>query len=371
MSKGLEGAVVADTGRSRVDGQLGELIYHGYEITDLGENADFEEVAYLLWNSKFPTGDELAAFNADLIPLRSLPDSVIEIMKALPKTGHPVAVLRTIVSMMSLLDPNADEVNLEESRRVAMTLTAVIPTIVAAWERIRNDKEPIAPRADLGHAANFLYMMTGEEPSAEAAEVIDKYLVLLADHGFNASTFSARVTTGTLSDMYSAITTAIGTLKGPAHGGATQAAMAQFIEAHEEGPEEWFKKAREEGRRVMGIGHRVYKVKDPRAHILGPLAEKVAASHEQGYWFDVASRIEAASRKDQYFIDRNLYPNVDYYSAPVLYMMGIPMDTFTSLFTMSRVVGWTAHVLEQMENNRLIRPRANYVGPEGLKIEKA
>ena len=370
MSKGLEGAVVADTSRSRVDGEKGELIYHGYEISDLGENADFEEVAYLMWNSKFPSADELAAFNTELVAQRPLPEEVISIMKALPKEGHPVSVLRTVVSMLSLSDPNADVVNLEQSRRIAMRLTAVIPTIIATWENIRNNEEPIAPREDLGHAANFLYMMTGEEPSADAAEVIDKYLVLLTDHGFNASTFSARVTTGTLSDMYSAITTAIGTLKGPAHGGATQAAMAQFIEAHEVGPVEWFKKARAEGRRVMGIGHRVYKVKDPRANILGPLAQKVASTHEQGYWFEVASTIEAESRKDDYFVDRNLYPNVDYYSAPVLYMMGIPMDTFTSLFTMSRVVGWTAHVLEQMENNRLIRPRANYVGPEGLTVSK-
>ncbi|MEM7798119.1 MAG: citrate/2-methylcitrate synthase, partial [Chloroflexota bacterium] len=348
----------------------GELIYHGYNIIDLGENADFEEVSYLLWNNKFPNEEELAAFNAEMIPLRTIPPEILTMLKGLPRGGHPVAVLRTAISAMALIDPCADEVTPEQSKRIAMTLTAVMPTIVAGWERIRNDQEPLAPRADLNHAANFLYMMTGEEPTSETVDAMDKYLVLLADHGFNASTFSARVTTGTLSDMYSAITTAIGTLKGPAHGGATQAAMAQFIEAHEVGPEEWFSNVRAEGRRVMGIGHRVYKVKDPRAKILGPLAEKVAAKHEQGYWYDVARRIEEASRQDKYFIERDLFPNVDYYAAPVLYMIGIPMDTFTSIFAMSRVLGWSSHVLEQMENNRLIRPRANYVGPVDLAVKK-
>lgn len=365
---GLEGETIADTQKSRVDGQNGELIYHGYSIIDLGENADFEEVAYLLWNNAYPNAEQLAEFDAELKALRPMPEEFVTMLKGFPKTAHPVAVLRTAVSALSLGDPEADNVNLENSMNIAKNLTATIPTIVAAWERIRNGKEPIAPRDDLGHAANFLYMFNGEEAAPEAVDAIDKYLVLLADHGFNASTFSARVTTGTLSDMYSAITTAIGTLKGPAHGGATQAAMQQFIEAHEMGPAEFFAMCKETGRRVMGIGHRVYKVEDPRAKILRPLAEKLAANHEQGYWFDVALGVEKAARADQYFIDRNLFPNVDYYSAPALYMLGIPMDTFTSMFTMSRVVGWTSHVLEQMENNRLIRPRANYVGPTDLKI---
>ncbi len=364
---GLEGETIADTQKSRVDGKIGELIYHGYNILDLGENADFEEVAYLLWNNEYPNAEQLAAFDAELKALRTIPDVVMTVLKALPKDGHPVAALRTAVSAMALTDPDADDVNLENSLAIAKNLVASIPTIVAAWERLRKGLEPLAPRDDLNHAANFLYMFTGEEPSAEAVDAIDKYLVLLADHGFNASTFSARVTTGTLSDMYSAITTAIGTLKGPAHGGATQAAMTQFIDAQKMGPQEWFDDARANGKRVMGIGHRVYKVEDPRAKILRPLAEKLAANHEQGYWYDVALGVEQAARKDAYFIDRNLFPNVDYYSAPALYMLGIPLDTFTSLFTMSRVVGWTSHVLEQMENNRLIRPRANYVGPTGLK----
>lgn len=368
MSKGLAGVTVADTSRSSVNGTEGVLIYHGYDILDLGENASFEEVAYLLWNDKFPNADELAEFKKELVDNRAIPAELLEVMKGLPKGGHPVAVLRTMVSAMALVDEDAENIELAAARQKAVRLTAVMPTLIAAWQQIRNGNEPVAPREDLDHAANFLYMLNGEDPSPEAVDAVDKYLVLLADHGFNASTFSARVTTGTLSDMYSAITTAIGTLKGPSHGGATQAAMQQFIAAHEAGAEQWFKDTLAAGKRVMGIGHRVYKVEDPRAKILRPLAEKLAAQSDEGYWFDVASTIEKLARQEAYFIERDLYPNVDYYSAPVLYMIGIPMDQFTSMFAMSRVVGWTAHVLEQLADNRLIRPSANYVGPTDLKI---
>lgn len=368
MSKGLEGVVVADTSRSSVDGVNGVLIYNGYDILELGEKASFEEVAYLLWYSKLPNAAELAAFQQELAPQRELSAEMLQIMKDLPKGGHPVAVLRTMVSALSLADADAENITIPEAQKKAIHLTAVMPTIVAAWQNIRNGREPIAPRADLGHAANFVYMLTGAEPNPETVEAIDKYLVLLADHGFNASTFSARVTTGTLADMYSAITTAIGTLKGPSHGGATQAAMEQFLQAQKEGAEAWFNRILDEGKRVMGIGHRVYKVEDPRAKILRPLAQKMAAQNSEGYWFDVAYTIEKLARANDYFIERNLFPNVDYYGAPVLYMIGIPMDTFTSLFAMSRVVGWTAHVIEQLADNRLIRPRGNYVGPRGLKM---
>jgi len=368
MSKGLAGTVVAETSRSRVDGQKGELLYHGYNILDLGENSSFEAVAYLMWNSAYPTADELAAFKAELVGLRAIPDEMMAIMKGLPTGGHPVAVLRTMVSAMSLLDSDAENIEVEEAKKKAMKLTAVMPTLVAAWQQIRNGKEPVAPRADLDHAANFLYMLNGAEGTAEAVAAVDTYLVLLVDHGFNASTFSARVTTGTLSDVYSAVTTAIGTLKGPAHGGATQKAMEQFIEAHEMGVAKWFRNALKTGRRIMGIGHRVYKVEDPRAKIFRPLAADLAKQSDEGYWFDVSLQVEQLARANKFFIDRNLFPNVDYYSAPVLHMIGIPMDQFTSMFAMSRVVGWTAHVLEQLENNRLIRPSAEYVGPTDLKV---
>lgn len=278
-----------------------------------------------------------------------------------------MAVLRTVVSGLGLIDPMADDLNLDAARKKALRLTAAFPTIVAAWERIRNNLEPVAPRNELDLAANFLYMLNGKEPNPDAVTALDAYLVLLADHGFNASTFSARVTTGTLSDMYSAITTAIGTLKGAAHGGANQKAMEQFIDAARRGDvDAWFRETREGGKRIMGIGHRVYKVEDPRAKILRPMAEKLATSSGQGEWYEIAARIETLARADDYFIQRNLYANVDFYSAVVLYMIELPVDQFTCLFAVSRAAGWTAHVLEQIADNRLIRPRANYVGPKDL-----
>ncbi|MEM7335708.1 MAG: citrate/2-methylcitrate synthase [Chloroflexota bacterium] len=365
--KGLAGVTAADSTLSRVDGQIGELIYRGYNIMDLGENACFEEVVYLLWNGGLPNQTQLEAFKVALVAKRGLPSAMLKTMQNIPHEAHPMAVLRTIVSALGLIDPTADDISADSARKKALLLTAVLPTIVAAWERIRTNKEPVAPRNDLGHAANFLYMLNGEEPSADAAQALDAYLVMLADHGFNASTFASRVTTGTLADMYSAIVSGIGTLKGAAHGGANQKAMEQFIDAAQRGDvEAWFKEMREAGNRIMGIGHRVYKVEDPRAKILRPMAERLAKSSGQGQWYDIASQIESFARADAYFIDRNLYANVDYYSAVVLYMIGLPVDQFTPLFALSRIAGWTAHVQEQLANNRLIRPKAAYIGEVGL-----
>lgn len=367
VTKGLAGVIAADTQLSRVDGEQGRLIYRGYSIEDLGEKASFEEVVYLLWNGDLPTRGQLDAFKAALTSKRELPSAVLKTMQEIPHEAHPMAVLRTVVSGLGLIDPQADDNSLPAARKKALLLTAVLPTIVAAWERIRNGQEPIAPRNDLDLAANFLYMLDGEEPSQEAVDALDTYLVLLADHGFNASTFSARVTTGTLADVYSAVTSALGTLKGAAHGGANQAAMEQFIDAAQRGDvSAWFKEAREEGRRIMGIGHRVYKTEDPRARILRPMARDLAESSGQGQWYEVAHTIEQLARSDEFFIERNLYANVDYYSAVVLYMIRLPVDQFTCAFAMSRIAGWTAHVLEQLADNRLIRPKARYVGPEDL-----
>jgi citrate synthase len=276
-------------------------------------------------------------------------------------------VLRSIVSGLGLIDSQADDISLPAARKKALLLTAVLPTIIAAWERIRQGEEPVEPRNDLDHAANFLYMLGGREASEEAVNALDTYLVLLADHGFNASTFAARVTTGTLSDVYSAITSAIGTLKGAAHGGANQAAMEQFTDAAQRGDvEAWYREARQEGRRIMGVGHRVYKTEDPRARILRPMGRELAESSGQGQWFAIARKIEALTRQDQFFVERDLYANVDYYSAVVLYMIDLPVDQFTCAFAMSRIAGWTAHVMEQLDDNRLIRPKARYVGPEDL-----
>ncbi len=361
--KGLVGVTAADTRLSRVDGQKGELLFRGYHIADIGEKISFEEVVYLLWNEDLPNAAQLAAFRGALIAKRQLPAQILETMQNIPREAHPMAVLRTIISALALIDLNADDIRLDAARKKALLLTAVLPTIIAAWERIRSGKAPIPPRADLGHAANFLYMLTGEEPNPDAVIALDAYLVMLADHGFNASTFACRVTTGTLADIYSAITTGIGTLKGGAHGGANQLAMEQFLAAAQRGDvAAWYKETRDAGKRIMGIGHRVYKVEDPRAKILRPMAEKLANSSGQGHWYKIATQIEGLTRQDDYFVERNLYANVDYYSAVVLYMIGLPVDQFTCIFAMSRIAGWTAHILEQLADNRLIRPKANYVG---------
>lgn len=365
-AKGLAGVTAADTSLSRVDGENGELIYRGYDIRELGAQATFEEIVYLLWNGDLPTQSQLDAFKQELTGQRALPPELLAMMRGYPHDAHPMAVLRTAVSALGMLDPTADDITPEGAKAKALKLTAVTPTIVAAWERLRNDQEPVPPRDDLDFAANFLYMLNGEEPNPDGVRALDAYLVMLADHDFNASTFAARVTTGTLADMYSAITTALGTLKGAAHGGANQRAMEQFVEAAESGDvETWYRNARANDRRIMGIGHRVYKVEDPRAGILRPLAEKFAASSGQSKWFDIASQIEKLARQDDYFIQRNLYANVDYYSAVVLYTIGIPIDQFTCIFAISRMAGWTGHVIEQIKDNRLIRPKARYTGEVG------
>ena len=362
--KGLAGVVVADTSSSHVDGEQGILIYRGYDIRDLGANATFEEVVYLLWYGSLPNAQQLAKFDAELKANRALPAESLAMMRGYPLDAEPMAVLRTAVSALGMIDPTADDIGLDAAQQKSLVITASMPTIVAAWERLRHGQEPIEPNSELSHAANFLYMLDGEEPNPDAVRALDSYLVMLADHGFNASTFAARVTTGTGADLYSAITSAIGTLKGASHGGAAQRAMEQFIEADEaESVADWYANARATDRRIMGIGHRVYKVEDPRAKILRPLAEKYAASGGDSKWYDVAYEIEQLSRQDDYFVDRKLFANVDYYSAVVLFSIGLPMDQFTCVFAISRVAGWTTHVLEQLADNRLIRPKANYTGP--------
>lgn len=351
------------TSSSYVNGTEGVLIYRGYDIRDLGLNVTYEEVVYLLWNDKLPNAHELEMFRAALQAKRTVPEPVLNIMRAFPRNAQPMAVLRTAVSAMGLIDRDADNITHTGAREKALLLTAVMPSLVAAWERLRNGREPIPPRLGLGHAANFLYMLSGEEPNPDAVTAFNSYLVLLADHGFNASTFSARVTTSTGSDFYSAITSAIGTLKGPAHGGATQRAMEQFFSAADRGDiSAWFEESLAAGKRIMGIGHRIYKVEGPRAKILKPLAEKLAKSTGQTQWYKVADTIQQLARQNDYFIERDLYANVDYYSAVVLYTIGLPVDQFTCIFAVSRTAGWCSQVLEQLADNRLIRPKESYVG---------
>ncbi|MBN1680466.1 MAG: citrate/2-methylcitrate synthase [Anaerolineae bacterium] len=368
QQKGLEGVVIADTRLSKVDGEIGKLTYCGYDIRDLAEHASFEEVVFLLWYNELPTKTQLERFRSTLVKNMSLPVSILDEMKRYPESAHPMAVLRTAVSELGLHDAAAEDNSQDANFRKAMHLTAKIPTIIAAWARIREGKDVIAPRRDLGLAANFVYMLTGEEPIPVEVDAVNVYLVLLADHGTNASTFTSRVVTSTDGDMYSAVTAAIGSLKGPKHGGANEAAMRMFREVKQTGNvEKWFQdEVKGKGRRVMGIGHRVYKAPDPRAVILREHAEALCALKEKKGILEVAEKLDELARADAYFIDRKLYPNVDYYSAIVLDAVGIETDMMTTMFAMSRIAGWTAHIIEQWADNRLIRPRANYIGEMGL-----
>ncbi len=367
VKSGLEGVVVAQSKMSKVLGEEGRLIYSGYDIHDLAEHASFEEVAYMLWHCCLPTREQLEAFEQDMVGRRGISFQVMDLVRSTPPEAHPMADLRTAVSGLALSDPEADDLSHESNLRKAVDMTAKMPTIIAAIDRVRKGLETLGPRNDLNHAANFLYMLHGREPTETEARAMNLYLVLLADHGFNASTFSARVTAATLSDMYSAVTSAIGTLKGPAHGGATEAAMKQLFDIGDvDNVDAWFEESRAQGRRVMGIGHRVYKVEDPRARHLRKMAAELA-DQTNPKWFQIAESLEQLARQDSYFIERNLYPNVDFYTAPMLYSLGIEPDLFTTMFAMSRVVGWTGHLLEQYADNRLIRPRSEYVGPIDLQ----
>ena len=370
LKKGLEGVLVAESGLSMIDGDVGKLVYRGYTIEDLANGASYEEVLYLLWHGHLPDEDELADFEAAMVDERAIDDGLLETVRELAEADEePMAALRTAVSMLSAYDPapadaepTDETVNLAKGRRI----TAKIPTILAAFSRIRNGAEPVDPRTDLGHAANFLYMLNGEEPDDVLADVFDQALVLHADHGINASTFSAMVTASTLSDVHSSVTAAIGTLKGPLHGGANQDVMEMLKEVDdaEMDPLEWVRTALDEGRRVSGFGHRVYNVKDPRAKILGERSKELGEAAGSLKWYEMSTTIE-----DYLMEEKGLAPNVDFYSASTYYQMGIPIDIYTPIFAMSRVGGWVAHVLEYIEDNRLIRPRARYTGPDTDETE--
>ena len=368
-TKGLEGIVVAETNTSLVDGQNGVLIYGGYKIEDLAENALFEDVVFLLWNGRLPKADELEAIRHDIAVGAALPQGIVDMLKAYPKDADPMAVLEAAVAALAFYDPDGKDNTLDAARRKAVRLTGQITTICAAWDRIRKGNEPVAPRADLTLAQNFMYMLTGAEPDKTASDAINVYLVLLAEHGMNASTFTTRVITATGSDIHSAVVGGIGALKGPAHGGANAEAMKMFVEiGTPDNVENWFNTNIKSGtRRIMGIGHRIYKTLDPRANILEMHARALAASSGNTTWFDIAYNLAQTAAKDSYFIERKLYPNVDYYSAIVLYTIDLDIDMFTPLFAMSRIAGWSAHIFEQMMNNRLIRPDSNYIGPMDLK----
>jgi len=365
-SRGLEGVVANTTRLSDVIGDKGQLIYCGYDINELAGKVSYEEVVYLLWNNKLPNRKELEGFVNQLRSQRNLPEGVVDFIKAAPKNAAPMDVIRTGVSMLGLYDPNIrKEATVEMGKQRARSITAKIGVIAAYFHRARNS-QPLPPvREDLSEAAHFLYLMTGEPPSKEAADTLDVAFVLHADHGTNASTFSARVTISTLSDMYSAITSAIGTLKGPLHGGANEEVIHMLEEiGSEDKVDAYIDKQLAQKKKIMGIGHRVYKTLDPRAPHLRAMAIKLSEKIGEPKWIRMSGRIAELMKQK-----KNLNANVDFYSATVYYSLGIPTDLFTPVFAIARTAGWTAHVLEQLEDNRLYRPLSEYVGePVGKKV---
>ncbi|ELY94544.1 citrate synthase [Natrialba taiwanensis] len=368
LKKGLEGVLVAESDLSSIDGDAGQLIYRGYTIEDLARGASYEEVLYLLWHGHLPNADELASFTDALTEERTVSDDVLSTMERLADAEErPMAALRTAVSMFSATEPesDADPEDLDATLRQGRRITAKIPTALAAFERYRLGDEPVDPRPDLGLAANFLYMLTGEEPDDIAAETFDQALILHADHGLNASTFTSMVIGSTMADIYSAVTGGVSALSGPLHGGANQDVMEVLIEIDESDLDhrEWIEQATEEGRRIPGFGHRVYNVKDPRAKILAERSEELAENGESR-WYNYTTTIEQYLTEEKGLVEKGIAPNVDFYSGSVYYQLGIPIDMYTPIFAMSRAGGWIAHVLEYQEDNRLIRPRARYTGPD-------
>jgi citrate synthase len=363
IARGLEGINVTATKLCRIDGQKGELVYAGYDIYELAEKSTFEEVCFLLWNNRLPTKDEFTELDARLKSQRKIDPVVLGIIRELWPHIRPMRTLEIAVEIIGGIDPNSSDLTLPTLRRTAERLTAKMATVIAAYDRLRNGKEPIEPRNDLNHAANFLYMLTGEEPSELYKKVFDVALILHAEHEMNASTFSAMVTGSTMSDMYSATASAIGTLKGPLHGGANEAVF-HTVDAikEEQNVPNYIEALLARGERVMGIGHRIYKTTDPRAVILEKLGHEVAATSPDRWYFDLSLKLrDYLARKLE---GRPLYPNVDFFSASVYKMLGIPSDLYTPIFAMARIAGWTAHLLEQYADNRLVRPNALYQGEE-------
>ena len=360
FKEGLEDVVAADSAICYIDGERGILSYRGIDIHDLAENSTFEEVCFLLWEGRLPRREELETLSRSLGAERKLPPEMLELLSSLVPHLTPMDTVRTMVSALAETDPDVRDMSLPGNRRKAVRLTGQIATIVAAHHRIREGQPLVEPDPSLPHAQDFLRMLNGTKPTAEAARAFDMALVLHADHELNASTFAARVTAATLADMHSAITSAVATLKGPLHGGANEAVIRMLLDIgslervddvlHE-------KLARKE--KIMGFGHRVYHTEDPRATHLRAMSKALAEKSGDTRWYDMSRRIEKIMNEE-----KKLNSNVDFYSATVYYMLGIPPDLFTPIFAVSRISGWAAHVLEQYEHNRLIRPRAEYIGPE-------
>jgi citrate synthase len=365
VDRGLEGIVVGSTELSAVDGEAGRLTYRGFEIDDLATNATFEEVCHLLLFGTLPTAYQLEDLRVRLAANRALPKPLIEWMQSLPKDAPPMAVLRTMVSALALFTPHLEDGAHASNPRAAIALIAKTQTIVAAWNRIRRGLPPIEPLPHLSTAANFLYMCSGRAPIEEAERALDTYLVLLSDHSYNASTFAARVTASTRADIYGAATTAIATLEGDLHGGAPGKVMKMLLEiGSPDRADAYVRALLARGERVMGMGHREYKVRDPRARHLEAMAKSLAQASGTK-WYAVARALEdaASGALAEAKPGHRIHANVEFYTAPTLYSLGLQPDEFTPMFACGRMLGWTAHVLEQLHDNRLIRPQAAYGGP--------
>lgn len=371
IHRGLDGVFIDDSAICFIDGGKGELIYRGYDIRELADKTSYEEVVYLLWHGKLPNRAELDAFKASLAPSLTLPDAVYDLYRSMPEGTSPMHAMRTAASLLGVFDPEADGVDEPNVHRIGLSLLAKFPLLAAAFQRIRSNQDPVVPRPDLGIAANFLYTLTGEEPSAAAVRVMDVALVLHAEHGSNASTFVARATASTLTDVYSAITAAISALKGPLHGGANTAVMAALEKIGSvDGIEPYVLDILgRPGGRVMGFGHRVYKVLDPRAQVLKKVSQQLAEESGDSKWFEMSLEMERVMDREMATKGKEVKPNVDFFSASVYRMLGFPGDMYTPIFAVARVAGWMAHLYEQYGDNRIMRPRLQYTGPRGLRFE--
>ncbi len=361
VGKGLEGIVAANSGICYIDGEAGVLAYRGIDIHELAENSTFEESTYLLWNGILPTELALREFQQQLALARELDQRIVDMLKSFPRSATPMEVLRTAVSALSFYDADEKDNSHDANVRKAYNLTAQIAMIVAIYDRIRKGKEIVPPDRTLPHAGNFLWMLNGEKPSATATKTLDIALILHADHELNASTFAARVIAATLSDIHSAITGALGALKGPLHGGANEGVMRLLLQIDKAGadPVEYVKGMLQAKQKIMGFGHRVYRTEDPRATHLRRMSEQLGRDAGQPKWFEMSRAIELYINQD-----KKLNANVDFYSASTYATLGIDIDLYTPIFAISRIAGWAAHVIEQLDDNRLIRPRAEYIGPE-------
>ena len=358
LIRGLEGVVAAETALCDLDGKNGRLAYCGYDIADLARRASYEETAYLLWHGELPTRVELDRFNAELTAARPIPAELAQAFGLMPKQADPMRALQAAAAILGMHDPDATDNSRAANRRKAARLTSRLATAVAAHHRVRSGLKPVEPSRELSHAANFLHMLTGEKPSPVTTRAFDACLVLYAEHELNASTFTTRVIAATLSDMHAAVAGGIGAMKGTLHGGAGEAVMRTLLEIGAlDQVDPFTRKALAEKRRLMGFGHRVYTAGDPRAAILKGMAEEACRQSGQALWYDLAVKLH-----ERINAEKKLIPNVDFYSAPLFYSIGIPLDLFTPVISLARVAGWTANLLEQYDDNRLIRPRADYKG---------